>query len=297
MSRLSLIAVAAAVVLGVGWLVQRTLRDDEAAAPAPAARFAQTPAGEGADALPGRRQFRRSAAAARDAERSPQGSIADDLDARLQRARHSGAFEGRPRQSEDAGVADADGRLFAPFDVVDRGEDPIEATFVEFEPGAGVVLGDDSELIFPTEGNVDGTAGTINFTIEPDWEGGDDSNRELVSINRPGDFQNRIRVFKNGEFLRYMFIDAEGADRNLTFSIAEWHPGEPHQVTATWGEGRLVLYVDGAEAAKLDFNGQLALGPEAQLALGSTGIDGFAAAGARITDFTVYDRPLSPGEM
>jgi len=243
--------------------------------------------------LPGREQ--RSERPGEHSGSAPQ-HLAQSIDERLQHARDGAVPEVKKRRSGDAESdgADADGKLFAPFDILDRGENPIEASHVDFVPGDGVVLADDSELIYPAEGNVDGAAGTINFVIEPDWEGGDDSNRTLVRIDRPGDFQSRIQVIKSGEFLRFMFVDAQGADRNLTFSIAEWHAGDSHQVTATWGDGRLALYVDGSEAAKLEFSGSIDVGADTQIALGSTTIDGLAGARARISDFTVLDYPLPP---
>jgi len=291
MSRRGLIAGTAAILVGLGWLVFQNAGGGTPPEARRAERFAAVP-------LPGREDTAGSVQRReRGARNGDPGEISRRVDERLRYAREGVAPEVKARRPGD-GVADTagpDGTLFAPFDVVDRGERPIEATNVDFQPGAGVVLEDDSSLIFPAEGNVDGSAGTINFVIEPEWEGGDDSKRTLVRIDRPGDYKSRIQVIKSGEFLRFMFVDADGADRNLTFSIAEWHRSERHQVTATWGDGDLVLYVDGAEAAKLDFSGAIDVGPGSELALGSATIDGLAGAAARITDFTVLDHPQAPG--
>ena len=52
-------------------------------------------------------------------------------------------------------------------------------------------------------------------------------------------------MVKNINSLRFIIIDEGGVERNVNILIDDWQPGEAHQVTATWGEALMSLYVDG----------------------------------------------------
>jgi len=198
-------------------------------------------------------------------------------------------------------VAAPEGKIFDPFSVYDNDRGPDEEPYlveqVDFlDEEHGVEMGDDSVLTFPSQGNVSGEAGTIHFEFEPDWDGTESSTRTLFRIDEPGQWENRVRLVKDFNYLRYMFFDNTGLEVNINTPIDNWAAGDPHEVTVNWDQqiGKISMYIDGELMAEKPYEGELILDGKSRFDLGSKGGDGYIGAGGRITNLTAYDRALTP---
>jgi hypothetical protein len=216
--------------------------------------------------------------------------------------------DGMPVEPDsDATDAGEEGKLFDPFageefaGEEDRGadEEPTEVDKVEvLDDAKGVVLSADSVLSFPALGNIYAEAGTIDLTIEPEWDGADVGNNTIVRIEEPNQWNNRIRIVKNNQYLRYQFFDNTGAERDINFKIDHWQAGDQHQITASWVEGRTSLYVDGQLVGEKEYPGALELGEGSSVELGAQpGLGGFSGAAARVSDLTIYNQAMNPGDF
>jgi len=161
---------------------------------------------------------------------------------------------------------------------------------VRFEPG--------SVLAFPNAGNIRGDSGTLQLDVQPEWSGGEEGDFSLVNVRTPNDPRNLLRLFKNGRYLRFMFADASGVERDISAAIDDWDPGEVRTVTATWGEGRTALYVNGRLVGQNNYDGPLEIHPGTPLYLGSDVPEaGAKGAGGVISNFQVFGRALGGDEI
>jgi hypothetical protein len=180
-----------------------------------------------------------------------------------------------------------------------QGARPIVEQDLQFaDDGEGVKFDTESVLAFPDAGNVQNSAGTITFEFEPDWEGGEAGDYNFVNVRTPNDPRNLLRVFKNGRYLRFLFADETGRERNIGFDMADWQPGERHRVTATWGDNQTALYVDDQLAGTNTYEGELNIPPGTPLYLGSDVPQAApSGAGAIISNFEVFGRSLQRNEV
>lgn len=133
----------------------------------------------------------------------------------------------------------------------------------------GIVLTPDSKLVFPDAGNVRGDAGTISLDVVPNWAGSDESNNSLVQIVNPNQWSNAFLLVKNGRYLRFVFRDNTGAERDISVPIDAWTPGDRHNVTVTWGDAATAMYIDGRMVGQNTYPGQLEIRPGTPMHLGS----------------------------
>lgn len=143
--------------------------------------------------------------------------------------------------------------------------------------------GDIAEL--PDSGNGSGACGSIQFELESQLADG-----EVLTVGASGGGDGFV-VSRNGSSLRFLFHDGSGEEREIGYPIADWAPGETHFITATWGDGRTSLYVDGGRIGSTLHSGHFNLPPGTPIHLGSNGASG------TISDFRVYGRPLDPSEV
>ena len=190
--------------------------------------------------------------------------------------------------------------LSIPFDQStqpERGEGAVFEQGVAFESGEGAVFSTDSQFVLPNGGNIKGEAGTVAFWVQPQWEGGAEGDASLVQLRNSDQWDNRLQVFKNGKYLRFLLTDSGGIESNVGATIDNWQPGEWHHVTASWGDGTQAFYVDGRLIGQVNLQGQLDVQPGTPLYIGSDVPKGGPSANGALSQFRVYNRALAPGEV
>ena len=165
----------------------------------------------------------------------------------------------------------------------------------------GMTFSTNAQYAIPDAGHISGDAGTISFSIQPQWDGSDGSNASLVQLSTPNVWENRIEIGKSGDILRFMFFPDSGVESGVGAQISNWQAGDWHQVTTTWGPdangvNMLALYVDGNLIGSQPYDGQLQVPSGQPLYIGSNYTGGTAANGA-ISNFQVYNRALAPSEI
>lgn len=176
----------------------------------------------------------------------------------------------------------------------EKGEAPVVAEGVTFDSGAGATFSTDSQYVIPDAGSLVGDSGTISFQIKPDWAGTDAVDASLVQLRDPNQWQNRIQITKNGQYLRFLFTDNTGIESGAGVAISNWQPGDSHQITATWGDSVASLYVDGRLAGQGNFDGQFQPQPTTPLHIGSDFPGGQPGAQATMSNFQLYNSVHPP---
>ena len=126
----------------------------------------------------------------------------------------------------------------------------------------------DGVVTFPNIGST-GDSGVISINTRPDWNGNDPSDRSLLQVRQPHQWENRMQLIKNGEFLRLIVTTDTGDTTEIVADIIEWAAGDAHEITATWDDGTIALYLDGRLAGTSTYPGDVAFSPGTPMYLGS----------------------------
>ena len=119
-----------------------------------------------------------------------------------------------------------------------------------------------------------------------------------MQIRTPHGWDNRMQLVKNGRYLRFIFTDNTSREADISVPIDHWEPGQAHTVTATWGEGKTHLYIDGQRVGQNTYSGQFQIPPNTPMYVGSDVPGGtYAGASATIQNFKVYGRALNDEEV
>lgn len=136
---------------------------------------------------------------------------------------------------------------------------------------------------------LNGEAGTISLWLQSQWG---EQSQDDASFVVFGD--GAVRLVKNVSFLRFEVVDGAGNLVGLGAPIAEWRPGEWHQVVAAW-DGRVVwLYVDGALVSTGAQAGAIDLPPGTPVHIGSAFPEGRPVASGLLAAVTIRTRALTP---
>lgn len=203
-----------------------------------------------------------------------------------------------PDYAADPG-ADPDNDVVLEVSTAEDSDKAIDLRNVEeARDGVGLELKEDSVLAFPNAGNAKGDAGSISFDLDPEWVGADQTDNSFVQIRTPHGWDNRMQLVKNGRYLRFILTDNTSREADISLPIDQWEPGKPHTVTATWGEGRTQLYVDGRRVGQNTYEGRFEIPPNTPMYVGSDLPGGsYAGASATIQNFKVYGRALAEDEV
>jgi hypothetical protein len=151
----------------------------------------------------------------------------------------------------------------------------------------GIELSPNSVLAFPDAGNVKGDAGTISVDFTNNWTGADENNNTLVQIRNENQWNDRFELVRNGKYLRFIITDSTGVERDISYNVDSWVAGERHQVTPTWGNGEMQLYVDGRLVGTNSYPGTLEIRTGTPMYLGSE-FAGYKGFDGTIYKATVY---------
>lgn len=163
---------------------------------------------------------------------------------------------------------------------------PNGTTFEAGRYGQGVAFDAGDTLTYATAGNLNRTAGAIEFWLRPNWDGHDGQDYAFFEVGTS--WYNGIRLAKDGANNFRFIVWAGSSEYGLAHWVGDWQAGEWHHIAATWQESEIALYEDGVpvgrEAAYLP---DLLSEP---LYVGSGAWDGRVAAGV-IDEFRISDMP------
>ena len=138
--------------------------------------------------------------------------------------------------------------------------------------------------------------------VQPQWAGGDESNASLAGLRNPNQWEDRLQIFKNGVYMRFLMADSAGQESNIGMNISDWTPGDWHHMAATWGpndSGQLMqsFYVDGKLIGQVPVSGQFNVRPGTPLYIGSDLPQGVPGANGAISQFQGFGHALGPNEI
>ncbi len=156
----------------------------------------------------------------------------------------------------------------------------------------GVKVEDNTRVEFPNAGNAS-KEGSISFTIKPEWAGSDPSDNALVQIRQEHEWNNRLEIVKNGEFLRFILTDNTGKEADISTRITDWQPNEEKAIEFSWGNGRTEATVDNQVVGRNDYPGELQFGDNTPMFFGADHPgSSYGSARGTIGHFTVGKSPL-----
>ena len=118
-----------------------------------------------------------------------------------------------------------------------------------------------------------------------------------MNLRTPNAFANRLQITKNGRYLRLLMADNTGNESGSSMLISDWQAGQSHLVTATWGQALNSLYVDGQLVSSQTYQGDLEIPPGTPMYIGSDYAGGIPGARGSLSNFEVYNRPLTQDEV
>jgi len=184
----------------------------------------------------------------------------------------------------------------------ERGDSAVFEQGVTFDSGDGAVFSTDAQFVVPNGGNLKGDAGSLSMWVQPEWAGGDETNASLAQLRNQNQWEDRLQIFKNGMYMRFLMSDSGGQESNIGTNISDWAPGDWHHLAATWGQndaGQLMqsFYVDGRLIGQVPVQGQFNVHPGTPLYIGSDLPQGIQGANGAISQVQAYGRPLDPTEI
>jgi hypothetical protein len=123
------------------------------------------------------------------------------------------------------------------------------ADFAAGRHGQGVHLDGSDTLTYTTGGNLNGTAGTIEFWVRMDQQ--DDAGEIHILFELDGP-EGGIQIVKHGGASLNFLMRTPTNLVDLVGAAGQWRAGEWHHVAATWQADRMALIVDGLTLASSD---------------------------------------------
>jgi hypothetical protein len=177
-------------------------------------------------------------------------------------------------------IADQDGQAVGEVKDADDGDQGIK------------VDGENSRVEFPNAGNAS-KEGSITFTLKPEWAGADATDNALVQIRQEHEWNNRLEIVKNGEFLRFILTDNTGKEADISARITDWPAGQERSIEFSWGNGRTEASIDNQIVGRNEYPGELEFAPSTPMIFGADHPGStYRPAGATIGNFTVGKTPL-----
>jgi hypothetical protein len=193
-----------------------------------------------------------------------------------------------PEARDQQGLADDD--IDAAEDVPEPPTEPIKE--VAFESGPDRMFDTGVYQEVDDAGRISADGGMASFWIQPEWSHNREDSADLMRLGETG-----LQLLKEGSFLRFQYVDANGAEQGGDADIGQWQDGEWHHVIATWTGDAMYLYVDGGQA----FANQGLTRPPAQsdprLIVGSKFPEGTGIALAAMSDVNIPNRSASGEEV
>ncbi len=130
------------------------------------------------------------------------------------------------------------------------GESPTQASGVSFDTGVlgqGAAFPASNKLFYQTAGNVNDQEGTLEFWINPDWNGNEGRNHTILISGGWGGMAFQKDGAANLKSIFNLWGAGGPPGAGVYTSVAEWQAGTWHHVAFTWGDTAksLKAYVDG----------------------------------------------------
>jgi len=129
------------------------------------------------------------------------------------------------------------------------------ATGVTFTTGydeQGAFITDTNILSYPVTGNLTHTYGTVEFWVQPTWDGDGGSNHTLFWWD-DGYYRLHLRKDPISNLVFDYFYGSGGC--GAPTNVAHWRAGEWHHIAFTWAENVISLYVDGRRVDQSECGG------------------------------------------
>lgn len=130
-------------------------------------------------------------------------------------------------------------------------------------------LNNKAELTYPAANNINLNQGTIEAWIMHYWDGDAPVQHTLLQYGSTGG----LLFFKDGgnyfRLLLNRFSPAGFPEINVGTSTQFWEPGEWKHVAATWGNGEIILYIDGEVADRNTYTQPIASIEDSYFTIGS----------------------------
>jgi hypothetical protein len=123
-------------------------------------------------------------------------------------------------------------------------------SFTQGRHGQGVLIDEADTLTYPAEGNLDGSAGAIEFWVQPKWNGDDGEMHVFFETEDPAGRGIQIAKDSNG-YLHFILWTPESHD-GAGCGLPDWRAGEWHHVATTWSSAKVAVYVDGRQCGQRD---------------------------------------------
>jgi concanavalin A-like lectin/glucanase superfamily protein len=186
----------------------------------------------------------------------------------------------------------------------DQNPDPVESKGVDCNSSPeGCTFDTNAKYALPDAGNLSGEQGTISFCLQPQWNGADATNADLVDLHTPNQWENHLKVFKNNDYLRFSVWPNSGVESGAATKITNWQPNQWHHVSVTWGQDPNTgandarLFVDGSLVGHQTYDGQIEVPQGVPLFIGSDYPQGEPGAQASLSKFQGYRRAMAPDEV
>jgi hypothetical protein len=131
----------------------------------------------------------------------------------------------------------------------DGGESPVSAFGVSYTGGVqaqAAFFADPNAVIYGTADNLDGAHGTLEFWIQPQWEGNDSQDHWVLQAGGAGG----MLVGKDGGNFWRIILNRYGAGGNPEIGTGvwvadDWSVGEWHHAAFSWSPSAVRVYIDG----------------------------------------------------
>jgi hypothetical protein len=148
--------------------------------------------------------------------------------------------------------------------------EPILAKGLEFDEASGATrFGPQAELAYPDSGGITSEEGTIGFWVRTEWDAELPPDGKTLAELRTETWENRLVVRMGPTYLGLLVATADGIEQTVGSSVT-WAPGEWHHVATMWGDGQMLLYIDGVRQDQRVLSGNLDIPPSTPLYVGST---------------------------
>lgn len=149
--------------------------------------------------------------------------------------------------------------LLLPFDGHPNGlsgEVPVQAD-VTYDTGvfeqAAYISGYDSGLTFNTPDNFNTAEGTLEVWVKPDWNGNDGRSHVILQA---GTYGGMLMEKDGGSYLKIIlnrWASQGQPEVGIGYNVAHWQAGEWQHIAYTWGNGELLIYINGTIVASKNY--------------------------------------------